>query len=211
MKKAILSLGFITFLLSSCVLLEAVPTITPTAANTGSQTPTMLFTNTASMSTTEPAAPTATEAPTLTTTFIPSQTPTKVPSVTPTALPYTVQAGTPVYTTNFGYSDAGCNWLGVGGQVFDENGSPVINLVIWVRGSIENTPFEAIVLSGTAEGDKYGPGGYEAIIHNAVLETSGIFSIQILDLNGNILTDQVFFDTYAQCDQNLILINFTRN
>ncbi len=211
MKKAILSLGLITFLLSSCVLLEAVPTITPTAANTGSQTPTMLLTNTASMSTTEPAAPTATEAPTLITTFIPSQTPTKVPSVTPTALPYTVQAGTPVYTTSFGYPDAGCNWLGVGGQVFDENGSPVINLVVWVRGSIENTPFEAIVLSGTAEGDKYGPGGYEAIIHNAVLETSGIFSIQILDLNGNILTDQVFFDTYAQCDQNLILINFTRN
>lgn len=211
MKKAILSLGFITFLLSSCVLLEAVPTITPTAANTGSQTPTMLLTNTVSMSTTEPAVPTATEAPTLTTTFVPSQTPTKVPSVTPTAFPYTVQAGTPVYTTNFGYPDAGCNWLGVGGQVFDENGSPVINLVVWVRGSIENTPFEAIVLSGTAEGDKYGPGGYEAIIHNAVLETSGIFSIQILDLNGNILTDQVFFDTYAQCDQNLILINFTRN
>ncbi len=210
MKKAIVSLGFMAFLLSSCVLLTEVPTITPTVEN-GSQTPTIVLTDAAPTSTMELIQSTATQASTFTATVIPSQTPTKAPAATPTAVPYSVQAGTPVYTANFGYPDAGCNWLGVGGQIFDENGNPVINLVVWMRGSISDTPFETIVLSGTAEGDKYGPGGYEAVIHNAVLDTSGIFSIQILDLNGNILTDQVFFDTYAQCNQNLILINFTKN
>ncbi|RJQ42590.1 MAG: hypothetical protein C4545_04365 [Anaerolineaceae bacterium] len=205
MKKAFFSLGLVAFLFSSCILLEEIPTVTPTFG-TESQTPT---TNVSSTSTTEPIHPTATKASTLAATLIPSQTPTKTPSATPTVLPYAVQAGTPVYTTNFGYPDVGCNWMGVGGQIFDGNGNPVINLVIWIRGSIEDVPFETIVLSGTAEGNKYGPGGYEAIIHNIPLETSGIFSIQILDLNGNILTDQVFFDTHDRCDQNLILINFT--
>ncbi|MGV8025198.1 MAG: hypothetical protein AB2L18_01415 [Anaerolineaceae bacterium] len=210
MKKVIITLGFMAFLFSSCVLLPEVPTVTPTMDD-GSQTPTIVLTEAAATSTMEPIQSTATQASTFIATVIPSQTPTKKPTATPTAVPYSIQAGTPVYTANFGYPNAGCNWLGVGGQIFDENGNPVINLVVWMRGSIGSTPFETVVLSGTAEGDKYGPGGYEAVIHNTVLDTSGVFSIQVLDLNGNILSDQVFFDTYAQCDQNLILINFTKN
>jgi hypothetical protein len=210
MKKTIIALGFIAFLLSSCILLEEIPTITPTVEN-GSQTPSVVHTEAVPTSTVGVIQSTTTQTSTSSATVIPSQTPTQAPSATPTALPYTLQLGSPVYTANFGYPDAGCNWLGVGGQIFEKSGEPVINMVVWVRGSIGDTPFETIVLSGTAEGYKYGPGGYEVVIHNAVLETSGIFSIQILDLNGNILTDQVFFDTYAQCDQNLILINFTKN
>lgn len=218
MKKGMLWIVLVVFLLlSSCIMLEEVPSKTPTAAaDTQTVVPSATKENATSTSApveptaTEVVAPTATEEVTPTETVVPSLTPTSLPSATPTQLPFAIQADTPVYTENFGYPDAGCNWLGVGGQIFDSDGEPIINLVIWIRGSINEVPFEAIALTGTAEGAKYGPGGYEVVLNNAVLESSDVFSIQILDLNGNILTEPYFFDTFDQCDQNLIIINFVR-
>jgi len=210
MKKGMLWIVLVVFLLfSSCIMLEEVPSKTPTAA-AYTQTAVQLATKETATGTSAPAESTATKEVAPTETVVPSLTPTSLPSVTPTQLPFAIQADTPVYTENFGYPDAGCNWLGVGGQIFDSDGEPIINLVIWIRGSINEVPFEAIALTGTAEGAKYGPGGYEAVLNNAVLESSDAFSIQVLDLNGNILTEPYFFDTFEQCDQNLIIINFAR-
>ncbi len=211
MKKGIVLIVLVVFLfLSSCIQLEGVSTATPTTVvytQTAVQVATMDIEPT---NTVESTVPTATEEVVSTETVVPSLTPTSLPSATPTQLPFAIQADTPVYTENYAYPDAGCNWLGVGGQIFDSDGEPIINLVIWIRGSINEQPFEAIALTGTAEGAKYGPGGYEAVLKNSVLETSDVFSIQVLDLNGNILTEPYFFDTFDQCDQNLIIINFVR-
>lgn len=198
MKKAFFALGLMCIFLSSCVLLDELWAEDP-----------MLPTETQTSGATE-IVPTSTKITVPANTVIPSVTPLPLPTLTPTAVPYALQPGTPLYISNFGYPDAGCNWMGVGGQIFDENGKPVINLVVWIRGSVDDRPFEAVVLTGTAEGDKYGPGGYEALLSAIALETTNNFSIQVLDLNGNLLTDQIFFDTHAACDQNLILINFTK-
>lgn len=198
MKKAFFALGLMCIFLSSCVLLDelwAEDPMLPTETQTSGATEIVLT----STKITVPAN-----------TVIPSVTPLPLPTLTPTAVPYALQPGTPLYSSNFGYPDAGCNWMGVGGQIFDENGKPVINLVVWIRGNVDDRPFEAVVLTGTAEGDKYGPGGYEALLSTTALETTNNFSIQVLDLNGNLLTDQIFFDTHVACDQNLILINFTK-
>lgn len=198
MKKAFFALGLMCIFLSSCVLLDELWAEDP-----------MLPTETQTSGATE-IVPTSTKITVPANTVIPSATPLPLPTLTPTAVPYALQPGTPLYSSNFGYPDAGCNWMGVSGQIFDENGKPVINLVIWIRGNVDDRPFEAVVLTGTAEGDKYGPGGYEALLSTTALETTNNFSIQVLDLNGNLLTDQIFFDTHAACDQNLILINFTK-
>ena len=198
MKKAFFALGLMCIFLSSCVLLDELWAEDP-----------MLPTETQTSGATE-IVPTSTKIMVPANTVIPSATPLPLPTLTPTAVPYALQPGTPLYSSNFGYPDAGCNWMGVGGQIFDENGKPVINLVVWIRGNVDDRPFEAVVLTGTAEGDKYGPGGYEALLSTTALETTNNFSIQVLDLNGNLLTDQIFFDTHAACDQNLILINFTK-
>ena len=220
MKKGIVLVVLVVFLLfSSCIQLEEVPTTTPTTV-VSTQTAVQIATEEIPTHTAAPTVPTATEeiistetiepGLTSTETVEPSLTPTSLPSATPTQLPFAIQADTPVYTENFAHPDAECNWLGVGGQIFDSNGEPIINLVIWIRGSIDEKPFEAIALTGTAEGAKYGPGGYEAVLNTSALETSDVFSIQVLDLNGNILTEPYFFDTFEQCDQNLIVINFVR-
>lgn len=210
MKKVLLVLGLLLFFCSACVLLEEFPIIVIVTETSTSQSTAVTRTPTIIPSSTVGTTPTKTATIMPTATKTPSPSPTPQPSATPTAVPYQLQSGSPAYTANFGYPEAGCNWLGVGGQIFNENGNPIINLVVWIRGKINGTPFESVVLTGTAEGDKYGPGGYEAVINNTVLESSGVFSIQILDLSGNVLTDPISFDTHANCDQNLILINFTK-
>jgi len=155
--------------------------------------------------------------PTFTPSKIPTSTPTRTPTKTatptktptPTPYPYILQSGAPVYLANFGYPDAGCNWLGVAGQVFGASDKPLINTVVWVRGTIQNQAIEMVVLTGTSEGAKYGPGGYEAVLSGTAVDTSGIFSIQILDLDGNILSDRIYFDTSSACTENLIILNFS--
>jgi hypothetical protein len=39
--------------------------------------------------------------------------------------PYRLQAGTPRFMANFIQPEAGCNWMGVGGQAFNLGGQPV--------------------------------------------------------------------------------------
>ena len=152
---------------------------------------------------------TPSKTPTLTPTRTPTKTATPTKTPTPTPYPYILQSGAPVYLANFGYPDAGCNWLGVAGQVFGASGKPLINTVVWVRGTIQNQAIEKVVLTGTSEGNKYGPGGYEAFLSGTAVDTSGIFSIQILDLDGNILSDRIYFDTSSACTENLIILNFS--
>ena len=208
MKKGILLLVLIVFLFSSCIMLEEVPETTPTEM-VKTQAATLQLLEETATSTIEAVESTATMTAIPTAVVTPTLTPTSLPSATPTQAPFAVQAATPLYMENFGYPDAGCNWMGVGGQIFDKNGAPLLNLVVWIRGTINGTPVEVIALTGTTEGAKYGPGGYEAILSNTALKSNGDLSIQVLDLNGDILTEPLPFDTSDQCDQNLIIINFS--
>ena len=237
MKSVLLVIILSIFLLSGCIEFEDIPTATvaaetETSQATTEQPTTTLTTQTASTSATTATTPKPSSTATLTPSFTPSKTatktitptstqtntatktatktatPTPTKTLTPTPYPYTLQTGVPVYAANFGYPDADCDWMGVGGQIFNQNGDAIPNLVVWIRGTMGGTTYESVVLSGTAQGNKYGPGGYEAILRDTSLDSSNIFSIQILDLNGNILSEQVYFDTYSQCAQNLIIINF---
>jgi len=54
----------------------------------------------------------------------------------------------------------------------------------------------------------YGLGGYEIQISELVLDTSGIFWVQVYDQDGVARTEKIFFDTYEDCTRNLILLNF---
>jgi hypothetical protein len=66
-------------------------------------------------------------------------------------------------------------------------------------------------MTGLAEGDAYGPGGYEIQLSKQPYQTNGSLNIQVFDLNANALTDPLFFNTSADCEKNLVIINFTSN
>lgn len=112
-------------------------------------------------------APTDTAAPFVPTrTFtLPPPTPTikiatPVPVVpTPIPMKYTLQPGTPVAVGGFVHSDLGCNWMGVGGQVFALDSTPVKQLVVELGGTMNGQAVSQLSLTGAAT--QWGPGGYE--------------------------------------------------
>ncbi len=153
---------------------------------------------TATVEVVEPASPVPP-----TSTVTPSQPAITVEAIT---YPYHIQEGTPVFIQNFAHADAGCSWFSVAGQVMDNAGNPVTNLVVSVTGTINDKPLELLGMTGST--DAYGPGGYEIQLGAAPLASNGTLSIQLIDLKGNPLSEKVTFNTSADCSQNVVLINF---
>jgi len=160
----------------------------------------------------------ATEAPTPTATTVvetavPTQTlPAGNPIIEPTPteavsspdrdFTYTLQAGNPFYLPNFNHPGADCNWMGIAGQVFGFEGEPLLGVTIdvGVAESVESTGI-------TGEEQAYGLGGYEIKLADAPLATSGVYWVQAFDAEGTPLSERIFFDTFADCERNLVLLN----
>jgi hypothetical protein len=151
-----------------------------------------------------PSTPAAETTPTLTVTPTIEQ-----PTVEPTpqtAIQFTVQEGSPMLLPNFANPTAGCHWMGVAGQVFDEENLEILNLTL-VAGMLSDESVEEFsAVTGTALA--YGPGGYEIQLLDTPVETSQTYWIEIRDQDGTALSDRFFFDTHEDCERNLILINF---
>ena len=120
-------------------------------------------------------------------------------------LPFDLQSVEPLYTTNFVHPEAGCNWMGVAGQIFAENLEPKDGLVVVVEGAVNNSMVEVLGYSGLAQ--SYGPGGYELFLSE--VNSPGIFWVQLFDVQGNPLSDIYSFQMNGTCEQNLAIINFT--
>jgi hypothetical protein len=100
----------------------------------------------------------------------------------------------------------GCNWIGVAGQVFDLQGRPVMGVRVWLRGTYDGKRVD--LLSLTLESSPYGPSGFEFTLGETPLNSTGQLSIQLLDQANIPISDRVYFDTFEDCQKNLILINF---
>lgn len=127
------------------------------------------------------------------------------PSILP--LYFWPQEGTPAYLANFSHPEAGCKWLGVAGQVFDPQGNPIKNLAVIAGKVTDNLAAEqAVVSSGNTT--IYGPQGYEIVLGDTPEDTTGTWYIQLSTLSGTFVSDRVFVQTSADCQKNLILLNF---
>lgn len=121
----------------------------------------------------------------------------------PTPLPqpeFILQAGSPFYLPNFTHPEAGCEWMGIAGQVFDLDGTEIQGLIL------RSGEFSA----RTGDAIAYGPGGFEMQISNEPVNSTGKYHIQVFDANGLPLSNQIIFDTYKDCEKNLVLFNFIR-
>ena len=182
------------------------PTCEPCPPTATELPPTATFTPESSATPTE----TATGVPGATSTPTPPQaiTATATRTFTPTAatMPYALQPNSPVYTQNFVHSDKGCNWMGVGGQVFNRTGNPVVGLVVVVEGFLGQRVVDELMLTGLST--PYGPGGYEIVLDNKTVASSNSLFITLFDLAGTPLTNPIPFETFNDCNKNLIVINF---
>jgi hypothetical protein len=169
--------------------------------------------------------PTLTIQPSPTRTKAPTWTPISAmvtPTFTETPLPATIE-GTEIITntpspataeisyeaSTVMHADSECNWLGIGGKVLDADGAPVQFQTVQVGGALEDKVVNQMALSGTAPA--YGTSGFEFVLADHPIASEQDLWIQLFDNNGQMLTDKMYFDTYDDCDQNLVMVVFTKN
>lgn len=161
--------------------------------------------------------PTSTNTPAPTHTLAPTETPFSLFTLTPTTertegapaeFPFVVGPGTPVGTSSLAFHpEAGCDWMGVAGQVFDLSGAPVSGQQVRVGGTLLGAQIDMLSLTGltTAYGNN---GFYEFTLGEKPVNSTGTLWVQLLDQSGLPMSDKIYFDTYDACDKNLIFVNF---
>ncbi len=156
--------------------------------------------------------------PTLRSTFtpIPSSTAFSIYTETFTPVPPTATATpempftatTQEISSSVIHSDIGCNWMGVGGTVEDSDKSPILGVVVRLQGTLVGKTVDQTVVSGISQA--YGKSGFEFKLADAPLPSDNTLYIRVFDQAGLPLSDEIRFDTSAECDKNLILVRFTK-
>jgi len=163
------------------------------------------WTPTASLTPTQPEPTDTLEAPTL-----PVANSTPQANTTTTALSnaaYVLQGDPVPMSSSLFHPTGGCQWFGVGGNVFDLSGRPVFGLVVTLGGSLNGSPIQSqTTLTGMAR--NYGESGYEFTIQSTPVASTGSLWIQLSDQSQVPASDRIYFNTYSDCQHNLILINF---
>ncbi len=207
LATVVVSLGFIITFINPYWGINPYPppTLPPTL---GSPTPTVTPAVTLPPTWTKTPAntPLASETPEPTET--PPESPTPELSETPVAveMPFALQVGSPARMPNF-VNEEECNWMGMYGQVFDLNNSPILNLSVHLVGELEGLkPIDQYALTGSAP--DLGPGAYLFNIALQPIASDDSLWIQLDDGSGGALSDKIFIDTSDSCEENLIMVNF---
>ena len=182
----------------------------PTATIPLNLPPTWTPTHTALPTATATPLPTATDTPSATIFTLLTPSFTATPTNPAAGYPYDIQKGSPYVIANLYYPEKGCNWMGVGGQVVDLSGAPVTGLIIRLGGSLPSLQLSQPMLSLTGVALNYGQSGYEFTLGEKPIASRGSLWLQLLDQSGIPLSKQFAFDTFAECDKNLIIINFKK-
>jgi hypothetical protein len=99
-----------------------------------------------------------------------------------------------------------CGWMGVAGRIVDLQGRHATGIFVHLGGKLQGQKMDITSLSGTAL--DYGQSGYEFTIADQPVASTQTLWVQLIDQSGLSLSDRFLFDTYADCEKNLILISF---
>ena len=182
----------------------ATVTVTPRFTLVPSWTPTnglIQITDTPSPSNTPMATQSVVENPTLITPTLAGNTDN---------FAFELQQGSPsaIAGTEF-HPEAGCNWSGIAGQATSLNGEAVKGLFVQLGGSMPGVAsMDQLIMTGLAP--QYGLGGFEFTLADKPVASEGTLWIQLLDQQNLPLSDRIYFNTYDDCQKNLIIIYFTQ-
>jgi hypothetical protein len=184
-------------------------TITPTITLTNTifpptWTPTLTFTPTFTL-TVEPYTPTSTATETQTATTLMTATETALPTDRPD-MPFALLGTPAAVSSTIIHAGSDCQWMGIGGQVLDMQDAAIVGITIELGGKLNGKWIDLLSLSGTAL--QYGTAGYEFTLSDQPIASVQSLWIQLLDQAGLALSNRVYFDTYTECEKNLVLITF---
>jgi hypothetical protein len=145
-----------------------------------------------------PPRPTNTPRPTVVFTLPPTETGTP----TATRHPYPFRLSDDGVTFTSYYFSSSCDWLGIAGEVVDQEGEPITDIAVVLNGGgFQNQ----VTYSGQASA--YAPSGWEHFLDVRVKE--GIFLIQLWN-RGEPVSEQVEVRTRADCRANLVYLVFEK-
>lgn len=121
---------------------------------------------------------------------------------------YKLQAGSPAYITNFSHPERACGYMGVGGQIFDSDGSPISQLAVMIKGTLNGIPITRFGVTG--ESTAFGPGGYEIILSRRPIASSQTLTVSVIGPTGAIASSPITITTYQDCTKNLLIINYKK-
>ena len=140
---------------------------------------------------------------------------TSTPTITPTQPTPTVTSTLMLVSAVITYQastdfhpDKNCDWLGVAGKVLGTDGKPLQFMEIQMGGILDGKPISYLTLSGTAS--SYGPSGFELVLGDHPVVSTQTLWIQLLDNKASPLTNKIYIDTYDGCNQNLVMVVFTK-
>jgi hypothetical protein len=179
------------------------PTATPTLLQlqpTWTASPTLVLT------------PTNTPRPT----FTPFSTSTPFSLVPPTRTPKPTSTPKAPFTASLSnvesslvHPEIQCSqWAGIGGTVVDAKNTPVIGIVVVLRGSLDNKLITQQTVSGVNK--EYGQSGFEFVIGNAPVATNKTLYVQLVDQSNIPLSDPIYVTTSSECSKNLVLVRFKK-
>lgn len=181
--------------------LAAPPTVTALPNNntrppTNTPTPVPIFPS-------RTPTPTYTPTPSNTPTSTPTG-PTPTPSATRSAFPFTKTDNSPFYLQNYA-NTAGCDWLGVAGEVLDLNRNPVApgSYLVHVWGSGIDERLQV----GSAPA--YSPSGWEQFLFDSLVIRD--YNVQLETPSGTAVSQIYRVQTRASCNENLLRLDFVQN
>lgn len=119
---------------------------------------------------------------------------------------FVLQDNSPSQMENF-INESGCDFMGVFGQVFNEEDQPVLELTVHLGGELEGVgEIDLYALTGSELAA--GPAGYLFNVATEPIASTGTLWIQLEDGDGNPISEQVYLDTSESCGENLILVNW---
>ena len=90
----------------------------------------------------------------------------------------------------------------------DEKNSPVIGMVVVLRGSLDGKLIEIQTVSGI--NPEYGPSGFEFKLGDAPFKTDKTLYIQLVDQSNIPLSEKIYFSTSTECTKNLVLVRLKK-
>ena len=201
-----------------------VPTITPSpTTNPIAATWTPISQGGLATSTRKPFATLGASSTPTATPILPSRTPTPTPTSTPTETPTATPTGptmtpsptrsqyeftkadfSPIYLQNYANA-AGCEWMGLAGEVLDLNRTPVLtgmyNVHVWESGIDER----AMVGGAPA----YSPSGWEQFVNSQPVVAT--YNVQLETVSGTAVSQVYSIQTRDSCNQNLVRVDFIQN
>ena len=132
-----------------------------------------------------------------------SPTPTEAVGST---YPFVLQSDPAAIEAAVLHPDRGCDWMGVGGQVLGLQGQPIPGITVQLSGSLDGKVINLTSLTGTVL--QFGDAGYEFKISDLPQQTNGVFWLRLVDQANLPLSGRIYFDTYAECGKNLVVVNF---